>query len=84
MNREFTLKQNLYKSIHRGCKENDIIIGNFAKSELENFSNDELNIYTSFLEEDDLEIYNWLLGKEDAPEKYQNLVKKIKKFHKIN
>jgi antitoxin CptB len=83
VNRNLVLKRNIYKSIHRGCKENDILIGEFAKSELEKLSKTELLIYESFLEEDDLEIYNWLLGKEAVPEKYQKIALSIRNFHKI-
>jgi len=76
-------KKTIYKSIHRGCKENDVLIGDFAKSELAKFSDDQLSIYVDFLEEDDYNIYNWLLRKEDYPKKYNYIVSAMQKFHSI-
>lgn len=80
-----TLKKQLaYRSIHRGCKETDFLIGEFAKEKLNQMNDDELIIYQDFLEQDDLEIYNWIVGKNTIPEKYLSLVKEIKKFHQIS
>lgn len=83
MQRDLLLKKTIYKSVHRGCKENDILIGDFAVSQLQDFSQDQLDLYVEFLEEDDLKIYNWLLKKEEFPAKYQNLILQIQKFHNL-
>jgi len=74
-------KQILYRSTHRGCKETDFLIGGFVKANLQNISN--LELFGDFLEEDDLKIYDWILGKEREPERYQELIKEIRQFHKI-
>jgi antitoxin CptB len=78
------LKQKLiYRSIHRGCKETDFLIGEFAKENLNQMTDDELLIYQDFLEQDDLEIYNWVIDKTAIQAKYLPLITAIKKFHKI-
>jgi antitoxin CptB len=77
-------KKLIYRSIHRGCKETDFIIGEFAKENLNQMTDDELEIYQDFLEQDDLEIYNWVIGKTAATAKYLPLITAIKKFHQIS
>ena len=74
-------KQFLYRSTHRGCKETDFLIGEFAKVKLAEIK--DLELFGNFLEEDDLEIYDWILGKYEEPEKYKNLVDEIRVFHRI-
>lgn len=74
-------KQLLYRSTHRGCKETDFLIGNFAQEKLAEIS--DLELFAKFLEEDDLKIYDWILGKVRAPEHYAALVREIQQFHKI-
>ena len=82
-NKETLLKRLLYRSVHRGCKETDILLGKFAKAKINNFTDEELLLYKDFIEEDDLKIYNWLLKKEDYPNKYQTLINYISKFHQL-
>jgi antitoxin CptB len=76
------LKQLFYRSTHRGCKETDFLIGEFAKVKLHEIK--DLELFKNFLEEDDGEIYDWILGKAREPEGYRELVGMIKKFHKID
>ena len=51
-----------YRSWHRGCKETDIILGNFADAKLDKLSSVELDIYEQLLEEDDSDIWSWVNG----------------------
>lgn len=83
MDKELLLRETIYKSIHRGCKENDILIGDFARSELYKLSEEDLSIYTSFLKEDDVDIYDWILKKQTFPKQYNNIMNLIQKFHNI-
>lgn len=76
-------KRLLYRSAHRGCKETDILLGNFAISELDSMSDLELKTYEKLLEVDDVDIYNWLTEKAQIPAEYDNSVlNKIKVFNK--
>ena len=81
MNNENFVKQLLYRSVHRGCKETDFLIGEFAKVKLAEIS--DLELFGRFLEEDDLRIYDWILGKEESPKEYLRLLQEIRDFHKI-
>ena len=81
MNKEILTKQLLYRSIHRGCKETDFLIGEFAKVKLVEI--DDLEMFNRFIEEDDMLIYDWILGKDEVPKRYEALIKNIREFHKI-
>ncbi len=81
MDKSIEIKKLLYRSNYRGCKETDFLVGNFAKANIEKMSN--LNLYSDFLNEKDGEIYDWIMGKIQTPDKYQNLIKEIQQFHKI-
>lgn len=81
MEKQLLRKQALYRSTHRGCKETDFLIGEFAKVKLAEIV--DLELFGKFLEEDDLQIYDWILRKEKEPECYEDLVRDIQEFHKI-
>ena len=81
MPKQLLAKKLLYRSTHRGCKETDFLIGGFAQKKLEEI--DDLELFSKFLEEDDLKIYDWILGKVNMPEYYLKLVGEIQKFHRI-
>ena len=41
-NKEILKKQIIYRSAHRGSKEMDILLGNFVKEHIDDFSDDDL------------------------------------------
>ena len=47
---EIYLKKLLFKASHRGTKEMDIILGNFAKTNLETMDIDNLKLFEELLE----------------------------------
>lgn len=81
MNKETLIKQLLYRSNHRGCKETDILLGKYFNQKHQKLNDEELEIYRKFLEEDDVFIYDWITNKADAPGEYEGLVREIKGFH---
>lgn len=64
---EERFKRLRYRSWHRGCKETDLILGNFSETQLEGLDPELLIIYEQLLDENDADIWNWLIGK-DVPE----------------
>lgn len=76
-------KQLLYRSIHRGCKETDFLIGEFAKEKITTFNKDQLLLFADFIVEDDMLIYDWILAKSEIPKKYLGIISDIRSFHKM-
>jgi antitoxin CptB len=81
MSNENLIKQLLYRSVHRGCKETDFLVGEFAKSELNKIN--DLDLFGEFLEEDDVKIYDWILEKIEIPKNYSGIITSIREFHRI-
>lgn len=81
--KEFLAKQLLYRSIHRGCKETDFLIGEFAKAQISSFDKPNLELFAEFIVEDDLLIYDWILSKAIVPQKYKKIIDAIRKFHQM-
>jgi len=60
-------KRLLYRSVYRGNKENDILLGQFARAHIEEFDTAELDQYERLLAAGDNEIYDWVSGKGEVP-----------------
>ena len=71
----------LYRSMHRGFKEADLLIGNFAKDHLETLTDEEVEEFATLLEVPDQVLYSWLIGTGDVPAEYDGPVfRKLKAF----
>jgi antitoxin CptB len=57
----------LYRSVYRGNKENDILLGQFARSHIAGFGPAELDQYELLLQMGDNDIYDWVAGKTVPP-----------------
>ena len=76
-------KKLIFRSDHRGTKEMDLLLGSFAREHVPNFSEEELAIYEELLQENDPNLYNWIIGKEEAPANIQSDVFEKLKAHKF-
>ena len=74
MDKETRFKRLYYQSGHRGTKELDIILGNFAEKHLHTLSDTEINDYEALLEVEETDLYNWLTGIEPVVEKFNTPV----------
>ncbi len=82
---ELRKKRLLYRSQHRGIKEIDIFLGQFAEQNLLIMSDDELDFFETLLEEKDLDLYNWITCKEPKPRHLNHdLIYAILQFNKKN
>ncbi len=80
---ETRIKRLRYRSWHRGWKETDLILGSFADSRLAALSPDNIDIYEKLLDENDADIWDWLIGK--LPPKnpaYTPLLEELKEYGK--
>ncbi|MGI4775440.1 MAG: succinate dehydrogenase assembly factor 2, partial [Janthinobacterium lividum] len=56
-----------YQSNNRGYRENSIILSKFCNRFLKDMNLDELNNFDKLLNENDLDIYEWLTRKVPYP-----------------
>jgi len=73
-------KRILYQATHRGCKEGDIILGEFGKDNINNLSQEELDSFEVLLKLDDEKILNWIMKKNEALPEFKIIIGKIKEF----
>ena len=74
-------KKLLYKSCYRGSKETDLIIGQFAKKNIAQMSDKDLEDFDIFLELSDGDIYDWYTGKKPVPNELKSdILLKLMKF----
>jgi len=60
-------KRLLYRSVYRGNRENDILLGQFARAHIADFSAAELDQYERLLERGDNELFDWVSGQAAVP-----------------
>ena len=75
-----------YQSWHRGCKETDVLLGNFCDQNLQTFDKQQLNEFESILNEDDADLYRWLTGQTSPPPHMQKnpVMRKLLEFKLCN
>lgn len=74
-------KRLLYRSVYRGNKENDILLGQFARAHVGTFDAAELDQYERLLAVGDNEIYDWISGKLAVPAEHDTpVVRKLLAF----
>ena len=62
-NKEILKKQIIYRSMHRGTKEMDLLLGNFVKKYINELNDTELKDLAKLLFFDDEVIYKWYIKK---------------------
>jgi len=67
-------KKLLYQSQHCGMKENDILLGRFAGQNLRTMSDEDLPLFEAIMNESDIDLYNWITGREPLPERMKQSV----------
>ncbi len=75
------LKSILYRCQHRGCKELDMLLGNFAKGHLQNLTLEQLSQFEKLLACPESDLLAWLMGMASSPEGTQGeMVRMIRDF----
>ncbi|MBY0407328.1 MAG: succinate dehydrogenase assembly factor 2 [Rickettsiales bacterium] len=80
MSGDSRLKRLIFRSVHRGCKETDLIFAHFAEHTLPGLQGAQLDAYERLLDEDDADIWQWLIGKADPGEDYASLIDILKTY----
>ncbi len=70
-----TQRKRLYfRSIRRGTKESDLVIGGFAEANLSQMDAGRLDQFEALLERNDPEVLSWIIGLAEAPAEFDNEV----------
>lgn len=60
----------LFRAWHRGIREMDLILGQFAEAELATLSEAELDELEAIMGEEDNDLVRWITGEKPLPERY--------------
>ena len=81
--RDTRLRRLHMRSIRRGIKEMDIILGRFAENGLTALGDADLSLYDAMLAENDHDLYQWVSGQQPAPARYAALIAHIAALNRI-
>ena len=77
-------KRLVYRANYRGFKEADMILGGFAKANIETLTDEEIIQFEDLLGAKDHDIYNWISGKSPVPANYDTpLFERLRKFKPV-
>lgn len=62
-------KRLVFQSTHRGSKENDLLLGDYAKRRLAALTEDQVDKFEKLLDEDDKLLFDIIVGNEKPPER---------------
>ena len=65
-------KRILYRATHRGTKESDAIVGGFFTVAAANLPDEKLDEADALLDEADLDLIDWVMGRTPIPERWRN------------
>jgi len=68
---EFRKRRIAFRAWHRGTREADLMIGGFAERYAAGWSLDEIGWFETLLEETDVDIMAWAIGKQVPPERFE-------------
>lgn len=71
---DVTRKKLRFRAWHRGTKEADLMMGRFADVHLQHFGEVELAQFSALLEEQDLDVYGWVIGRDPVPAEHRTRV----------
>jgi antitoxin CptB len=81
--KEILKKQIIYRSIHRGTKEMDLLLGNFVEKNINSFNLNELQELLSIINTEDTILEKWYFNKISIKQIPVNKVSKLLKIFKI-
>ena len=58
----------LFRARHRGIREMDLILGQFADNEIASIDDADLDEFEAILGEDDNDLFKWICGKAEPPQ----------------
>jgi antitoxin CptB len=74
-------KRLVYRSNYRGFKEADMILGGFAKANIDSMTDDEVLMFEDLLSAKDHDIYAWITQTLPVPANYDTpLLERLRAF----
>ena len=67
-------KKLLFRAWHRGTRESDLLLGRFAEAHVPQMDDTALALFADLLNEQDPDIYDWLIGRTAIPPEFQNSI----------
>ena len=64
----------LYRSNKRGCKETDLLLGQFVDSHLDQMTEQEVDEFEHLLDANDADLYSWITGRGSIPEEHNTSI----------
>ena len=84
MDHDIRLKRLRFRSWHRGTKEADLMIGGFFDRYGHEWSDEQMEWYEAFLEEQDVDIMAWAIGTQPVPARFEcEMMLKLKQLDYI-
>jgi antitoxin CptB len=75
-------KRILFRAWHRGMREMDLIMGNFAEAHLAGLSHEALDRFEALIEVPDRDLLAWITDREPTPANYDtDVFRSLKAFH---
>ena len=75
-------KRILFRSLRRGTKESDLVIGGFARSALKDLDGAQLDALEALLDRPDPEVLGWVIGLRPAPPEFDTDVMAMLRTYK--
>ncbi len=73
-------KRLLFRSLRRGTKESDLVIGGFARACRSDLNDGQLRRFEALLDQNDADVLAWIIGLERPPPEFDtdilNLIRK--------
>ena len=75
-------RRTLFRAWHRGTREMDLLMGQFADAKLGVLSEAELDDFELLMEAPDRDVFSWLTGEVATPGNYDTPVfRRLRDFH---
>lgn len=71
MDKASRLKRLHFRAWHRGTREADMLIGGFFDRHSGAWNDEEMLLFETLLEEQDVDIMAWAIGAQPPPERYR-------------
>ena len=80
-----TIRRKLrFRSLRRGTKESDLVIGGFATAHLKDLDEDQLAQFEALLDENDQDVLSWVIDMKPPPPAFDTDVLEMLRSFKKN